>query len=89
MTKENREKLYSHYKDLAENYEARPHLNKGLTSTQKVRGNAKEHVIAMLKQHPELDVAKQKAKEAAEKKVKIAAEKKAKEAAEEEREKGD
>lgn len=58
MTKENREQLYSHYKDLATNYEAPPHLNKGLTSTDTVKRNAKEHVEAMLKQHPELEAPK-------------------------------
>ena len=63
MTKENREQLYNHYKDLATNYEAPPHLNKGLTSTDTVKRNAKEHVAAMLKQHPELEAPKEIPKE--------------------------
>ncbi len=89
MTKENREKLYSHYKDLAENYEALPHLNSGPTATAAVRKNAKAHVEEMLKNHPELEKPKVVTETLAEKKAKIAAEKKAKEAAEKEEEKGD
>lgn len=59
MTKENREKLYAHYKDLAANYEAPPHLNSGPTATSAVRKNSKEHVEAMLKAHPELEAPKE------------------------------
>jgi len=54
MTKENRERAYKHYLFLANEYEALPHMNQGLTSTAKVRENAKKHVEAMLKSHPEL-----------------------------------
>lgn len=54
MTKENREKLFAHYEDLAENYEPTGNRIGGLYSKDKVRKNAKAHVEAMLKKNPEL-----------------------------------
>ena len=49
MTKENREKLYKHFRDLEKNYEAREGLNSGPTATQRVRAKSKESADAILK----------------------------------------
>ena len=56
MTKENRERLYKHFRDMEKNYEARSGLNSGCTSTQRVRKNAKASADAILIRHPELKV---------------------------------
>ena len=76
MTKENRKKLYDHYKDLAANYVAPPRLNSGPTSTARVRKNAEEHVKEMLLRHPELEVKKEEPKEKVEVKKKKVSKKK-------------
>ena len=55
MTKENREKAYKHFRNLEKNYEALPHLNSGLTATEKVRKHAKEMADALLLRNPELE----------------------------------
>ena len=55
MTKENRENLYKHLRNLQNTYEALPHLNKGPTATQKVRARAKQSADDILKKHPELE----------------------------------
>ena len=54
MTQKNREKLYKHFKDIENNYEAREGLNSGPTATSEVRKNAKESRLDLLKKHPEL-----------------------------------
>ena len=55
MTKENRERQYKHFRNLAENYEAPEGLNKGITATQLVRAHMKECSDAMLVRNPELE----------------------------------
>jgi hypothetical protein len=55
MTKENRERLYKHFRNMQVNYEARDGLNTGPTATAIVRERAKASADAILKKHPELD----------------------------------
>lgn len=55
MTKENRERLYKHFRNLEKTYEALPHLNKGPTATATVRKRAKESADEILSKHPELE----------------------------------
>ena len=54
MTKKNRETAYKHFRDLEVNYEALPHLNKGMTATDNLRKRAKENADKLLIRNPEL-----------------------------------
>ena len=56
MTKQNREVAYKHFRDLENNYEALPHLNKGITATTRIRETAKKGADALLLRNPELDI---------------------------------
>ena len=55
MTKENREKVYKHFRYLENNYEAREGMNSGPTATATVRKRAKQSADEILKKHPELE----------------------------------
>jgi len=57
MTQENRERAYKNFRDTEKNYEAKPHMNHGLTSTSAVRAHAKGLADALLKKNPELEAA--------------------------------
>ena len=54
MTQENRERLYAHYRDLQNNYEAPENLNRGMTSTGAIKTKAKFQADKMLIKNPEL-----------------------------------
>ena len=56
MTEKNREAAYKHYRDLENTYEAAPHLDSNITSTESVRARSKESADALLKKYPELEV---------------------------------
>lgn len=66
MTKENLEKMYSHFRDLEKNYEAPPHKNSGLNSTTSMKKRSKKSADDLLAKFPDLkklDKVKEKLKE--------------------------
>jgi len=63
MTKQNREKAYKHFRDLEANYEALPHLDKGMTATTNLRKRAKKNADALLLRNPELSELDEEVKE--------------------------
>jgi len=62
MTKKNREIAYKHFRDLEANYEALPHLDRGMTATSVIRETAKKNADALLKRNPELEAPIQETK---------------------------
>lgn len=54
MTKENLENAYKHFRDLEANYQALPHLDKGMKGTVDTRARAKIAADELLIRNPEL-----------------------------------
>lgn len=56
MTQKNRETAYKNFRNLENTYEALPHLDKGMTSTQNTKARAKKYADALLLRNPELEI---------------------------------